>query len=72
MELRKTRVTHQTGRCSLRDSINGSLSHEIQEAEVGILYLRKIVAVSIELLGDFLLREVKKESLLSVGEMMLD
>ena len=37
LELRKTRVAHQTGRCSLRDSINGSLSHEIQEAEIGIV-----------------------------------
>ena len=61
MELRKTRVTHQTGRCSLRDSINGSLSHEIQEAEVGILCLQIIAAV--ELLGDLILKEVKKEPL---------
>jgi len=34
--------------------------------------LQRIAAVSIELLGDLLLREVKKESLLSAGEMMLD
>ena len=61
MELRKTQVTHQTGRFSLRDSINGSLSHEIQEAEVGILCLQRIAAV--KSLGDLLLKEVKKDSL---------